>query len=448
MKRWLYGVAGCVGALFISQVAFGASSEMEILLKKLQEKGILSAEEAKDIAAETKQAAAESKEKETKTSELPDWVKNTKFKGDVRLRYEARDREDDTRGTQGRGRFRLRAGAETAITDQITAGFGLASGTGDQRSANQTLGGDFTRKSIWIDYAYAKWAPTKWFSIMGGKFTNPIWQPSDMLISSDVNPEGAAVKLEGKVNDRFTLLFNGGLFVLEDRNGTKDASGAYDTDPLMYVFQPGVKVNFNKDMFFRFAPAYYGFSNLKQTQVIGSGSPYIGGGFSAGDTNTIDQTTKKYLYDYSAINWGGEFGWNKPFGLSFVPYLGVMGGYISNPDPSSNNTGYLAGVTFGFQEVKKLGDWSFEYTYRKLEKDAWVDFLPDSSFYSGKTNVEGHRAKLLIGLAKNTALGLNYYNTRMIKNFSPSSSLTRATGSSADHHSPETLVQADLIFKF
>jgi len=145
MKRWLCGVAGCVGALFISQAAVAASSEMDILLKKLQEKGVLTSEEAMNIAAETKKAAAESKEKETKTSELPDWVKNTRFRGDLRLRYQTENRDDDGKSSRDRYRMRMRAGIESKVADKVTVGFGLATGSGDPRSTNQTFQDTFSK---------------------------------------------------------------------------------------------------------------------------------------------------------------------------------------------------------------------------------------------------------------------------------------------------------------
>jgi hypothetical protein len=440
-------MAGCVGVLFCAQVVFGASGEMEILLKKLQEKGVLSAEEAAGIAAETKKAVEaekkEAKEVASKASDLPDWVKNTKLKGDLRLRYEARDREDDARGTQGRGRIRLRAGADSTITDNLMVGFGMATGSGDQRSTNQSLGGDFTRKSIWVDYAYARYTPSKYFSIMGGKFSNPIWQPSDMLVSNDINPEGAAIKVQGQLGSSIEGFFNGGLFVLEDRNG---ASPSF-SDPLMYVFQPGVKWNINKNMSVRFAPAYYGYRNLKNTPVIATGGAYIGTGFSSSGTNTAT-AAGKYKYDYNAINWGGEFAWKNPFGVKWIPNLSVMAGYISNPDPSNDNQGYLGGITVGYTDIKKFGDWSLEYTFRRIEKDAALDFLPDGSFYSGNTNTMGHRAKLSVGLAKNTSLGLTYYNTWLVRNFNPTNSLTKASGASFGLPKEEQMIQADFIFKF
>jgi hypothetical protein len=460
MRVWTAILAAWVGVLFSAPFAFAASSEMEILLKKLQEKGILSAQEAAEIAKETKEAAdaqkAEVKEAAAKTAaetvkkeqasakalELPDWVRNTKLKGDLRLRYEAKDREDDARGTQGRARIRLRAGVDSTITDTITAGFGLASGTGDERSANQTFGNVFTRKSIWLDYAYAKYTPAKWFSVVGGKFANPIWQPADMIISSDVNPEGGAVRFEGQVTPTVGLFFNGGLFILDDRTSSSPSSA----DPLMYVIQPGVKWNITKDTFVRFAPAYYVYSDLHRAGALGTAAASGTGTPSTVSTNTAT-ASGRYQFNYTAINWGGEVGFNKPFGLSAIPYLGFMGGYINNPDPSDNNTGYLAGFSIGYPNVANWGDWAVEYTYRRIEKDSILDLFPDSSFYSGNTNVAGHRLKFLFGLTKNVALGINLYDTWKLRNFSPTSSLT-IPGATRKLSAEEYLGQADLILKW
>jgi len=435
MKRWLYGVAGCVGAIFCTQIALAAGSEMDILLKKLQEKGILSAEEATGIAAETKKvAAAETKETAAKASELPDWIKNTKFKGDLRFRYESGEKNDDLNGPRQRERFRLRAGLETTITDGLSVGFGLStamSGSdttsapfikkpgGDPRSQNQTFQDAFSRKDVWIDYAYARYAPTKWFTLMGGKFANPIWQPSDMLITTDMNLEGAALRLKPKLTDSIGLIFNAGYFILDENGNTGG-------NPLAYVLQPGIKWNMTKDTFIRFSTAYYRFNVIKNRSALD---------WSAGSNTFINNNvtkTSKYKFDYNAYNLGGEVGFNNPFNTPLLPYLSVFGGYLHNPDPSTNNDGYLMGVFAGSTDVKKFKDWSFEYTFRRIEKDAWLDIFPDSSFYGGKTNAMGHRVKILFGLAKNTALGFNYYNTWNI------------TGNSKT----ENLVQGDIIFKF
>jgi hypothetical protein len=109
------------------------------LLKILEKKGIITSSEAESIAKETKEIAAKEAAKAKETSakkdeakkewEVPDWVKNTKFKGDLRLRGEVSDRlENNTKGTRERERYRLRVGADTRITDQVMVGFGLGSG--------------------------------------------------------------------------------------------------------------------------------------------------------------------------------------------------------------------------------------------------------------------------------------------------------------------------------
>lgn len=427
MKRWLFGIAGCAGALFMAQLAFGASSEMEILLKKLQEKGVLSSEEATSIAAETKKAAAESKEKEAKASELPDWIKNAKFKGDLRLRYQNEDKDDNGQGSRGRGRIRLRAGVDTKVTDDVTVGFGLATGSGDPRSTNQTLQDTFSKKDITIDYAYASYRPHKAITLWGGKFQNPIWRPSDLLWDSDITPEGAGLQVAAPVGGSFSLLFNGGAFILDERSA--------DKDPLMYTFQPGVNWNFTKNGHLKVMAAYYLFSNVKGNALDNSSG-----------TNTLN-AANLLRYDYDAPAFSAEIGFKNPFGVTFVPYVGLFGEYIKNPDADRDDTGYIAGVTVGHQSLKKLGDWSLEYTYRRLGKDAWLDTFPDSDFLGGATNTVGHRVKLGFGLTKNVSLGLSYFDSSKIRNYNPAKGLV-VPAATRNIKSDEKLVQADLILKF
>jgi hypothetical protein len=156
---------------------------------------------------------------------------------------------------------------------------------------------------------------------------------------------------------------------------------------------------------------YYATANLQGSNILATSAQNGTGVPSSGNTNTA--VAGKYKFDYSAINWGGEIG----------------------------------GFTVGYQDIKKFGDWSLEYTYRRLEKDAWLDFLPDSSFYNGPTNVAGHRVKILFGLAKNTSFGLNFYDTWKVRNFSPTSSLTIPT-STRRLSAEEYLFQADVTVKF
>ncbi len=129
--------------LQIFLVPVGAG-EVDILIDKLVEKGILSKEDAQEVVKEVKGEAKKERDavvQETKaalqkdgtllTAELPGWIRNTKFKGDFRLRYQS----DKMQGTDDRhrGRYRLRLGFVTELNDKIKVHFGLASG--DERRA-------------------------------------------------------------------------------------------------------------------------------------------------------------------------------------------------------------------------------------------------------------------------------------------------------------------------
>ena len=85
--------------------------------------------------------------------------------------------------------------------------------------------------------------------------------------------------------------------------------------------------------------------------------------------------------------------------------------------------------------------------YKVLERDSWLDSLPDDDFYSGATNTSGWRSQLEIGLAKNTWFVMSWYRTNVFKaipNLINGASNDQAYSGSA----PENLFQMDLNFKF
>jgi hypothetical protein len=53
--------------------------------------------------------------------------------------------------------------------------------------------------------------------------------------------------------------------------------------------------------------------------------------------------------------------------------------------------------------------------YRRLERDAWPDFLPHSSFYNGSTNAKGHELVLKFGIQKNINLTVDYFKAEQIR---------------------------------
>jgi polyhydroxyalkanoate synthesis regulator phasin len=395
------------------------AGDVDILLNKLVEKNILTKEEAKGLSDEMKKDG----EKEKKVTagavkegfELPKWIKNTEVKGDVRIRYQSQDTDNDGRVSRDRGRIRARLGVVSKPNDKWEGAIGLATGGSDPRSTNQTLENTFQTPDIRLDYAYAKYSPIKSISIMAGKIANPIWGTKDLLWDTDIYPDGLAATLSFKVKDNLEIFATPAYFLLDEYSSSK-------SDPTMAVLQSGIKTKINKNVDLKFAAAYYNFSHMK------------GNDFSehSSNSNTRIPTTNNWLYEYDGITLDGEIAFKLSEKIKLVESLSLFGQYV-NSDADANNKGFLYGFSFGDKSIKAAKDWQVKVNYRKLEKDAWADFLPDSDFYNGATDVKGMEYELIIGLAKNITLGLDYYHAKPILG-----NTTRKEG----------LFQADLVVKF
>lgn len=374
----------CMLVVFLSAPSSPAG-EVDILIEKLVEKGVLTPGEGQQILTETKEEVRKQLAK-GESDLLPKWVQNVKFKGDLRLRYQWQDKEGST--DRHRGRVRFRFGAETKVLDTLKVGFRLASGGTDPRSTNQTFQDSFSSKGINLDQAYALWEPTGWVSLVGGKFKNPLWKPSDLIWDGDINPEGGAAMFQYNASEQMGLFANVGFFILDETKSSGD-------DPLMWVVQPGFDWKINDVASFKGAVSYYAFSNVEGHELDHSG-----------DTNTR-LPGGGLAYDFDSIVLSAELGM-KP---GFVKYASIFGDYVNNTDPSDEEDAWLIGFKFGDQKVKEKGQWQVKYGYRRVERDSILDILTDSDFFSGKTNVKGHEGIIEYGLAKNISLGLDYYHT-------------------------------------
>jgi len=419
------------------------AGEVDLLIQKLVEKGLLTKEEAKALLMEMqkekpkeeaiKEAAEEkarepAKEKTEKAAlDLPDWVKNTKFSGDFRLRYQGQDQINSTdleTEWRSRGRMRLRVGADTKIADDWKVGFQLASGGDDPRSTNATFDEFFSGKEIRIRKAYGEYRPWEWLKAVGGKFTNPLWQPKDMLWDTDVTPEGVAANLNYALSPKFNLLFNPGFFLLREFSFKEE-------DIYMVPVQLGLKWKIMESMDLQLTGTYYSFENLK-----GKLAPTY-----SSRSNSLQNG--RYIYSYDPITASAAVEFKLPYRA--VPHLAVYGQYI-NADTNSQDTGYCGGLRFGHKGVKAFGQWLAEFNYRHLERNAWVDFLSDSEFFGGSTNAKGYELEFRFGLASGISLKLDWYSMEKIDKFDPA--LGVIGQDIVLGLTDQDLLQVDLEFKF
>lgn len=345
----------------------------------------------------------------TFASDLPSFIKNTKIKGDFRFRYE--DKSETGKEDRSRERIRFRLNFDTKLNDKFSVGFGLATGGDDPRSTNQTLSDVFSTGDIRLNFGYFEYKPVKGLKIWGGKYKGikkAIFRPTDLLWDSDITPEGIGFISHKKLNDNVSLIFNGGMWMLDEYKTSQD-------DPSMLVLQPGFKFKMDKSSL-TVAVAYYDFSDVKGNSFD----------FSSGTNTLTDEGV--LMYDYTTLALSMEYKYK--VSSENVDYLALFSEYASNSDADVDDTGYIFGVKLG-KKVKTIGDWELKVNYRSLEKDAWLDFLPDSDAFSGKTDSEGLEAELKVGLAKNTYLSVDYYKMDRINS-----------------DSSQDVIQIDFNFKF
>ena len=406
-------------AVFLMMPVLASAAEIDVLLDKLVEKGILTPMEAQIVKDETKQDVAKQIAKGDMDT-LPDWIQTMKIGGDLRLRYQTETKESADHW-RNRGRYRLRVGVESKPVQNLKVGFGIASGSSnDSRSTNQTFDDNFGKDSLWIDYAYAEYSPLSDLKIVGGKFKmkDYLWTPTDLLWDGDINPEGASLNYKFSLVDNINAFFNAGVWIIDETSSMSSSA----TDPFMHYFQSGVGVKQGK-VDAKVAGVYYGFNGV-QGNVLDHRS----------STNTGSATG--LVYDYDAIGASAEVGVKKLFGglpFNIDERIAIFGDYVKNISRDvEEDAGWAAGVTFGHGKVSSPGQWQAKYLYASLDQDAWIDAYPDSDRYGGKTNIKGHEAILNYALKKNVTLGLDYYRSDVKK------------GTSNREH----LVQVDIGIKF
>lgn len=423
MKKFL--LASLLGALVLGLWTVPSQAgELDALLDKLVNKGVLTAGEAAAVKEEAVHEASNQQMANNGGFNLPDWVQKMKLKGDFRLRYEY-DHKHMTADARERGRIRLRFGVETKVADQVKVAFGLATGGSDSRSTNQTLQDFFSTPDIRLDYAYAEYKPTSDISVVGGKFSRGayLWAPTDLLWDGDIRPDGMAFHVGHSLADDLKGWVNGGVWIL-DENGTADMP-----DPFLPYVQGGLAYKHDK-VDAKVATTYYAFQGVKGLSSLDNSA----------STNTGAATGLQSTY--RSIGASAEVGFHDIFGglpLHADERIAFFGDYIHNLDNTmikSGLNGWAFGFKFGNKKVSDPGTWQFKYIKAVLGKDAFLDTFPDSDRYGGGTDIYSNECILEYALKKNIILGLDYYNSR-------GWSSTNTNRKKTDH-----LLQADLVLKF
>lgn len=433
---------------------------------------------------------------------LPEWIDRIKVDGDVRLRY-ASDRlgkgnpdpvdyvaggiigltraadlsrfnsslapTGNTRDGVDNWRVRARLGITAQVTDTVTAGLRLATGSQTNRvSTNQTLGQNFNKYQFSVDRAFVKLQPVEWFSVSGGRIPNP-WFSTDLVWDEDLNFEGLALsaKWPAARDAGFVPFATLGSFPLREDGHT--ANGRW-----LHGAQVGFQWDAAPRSRFKLGLAQYVYTNIAGRRDndyelnVGPGATYGQYAYSDGlrqRGNTLFRTNAQAQLDsgddgyYTSTNWGlaSKF---RPLAITaaaefsqFDPFrVLVSAEYVRNMAydrkeiarrtgwavDDGSREGWLLKTTVGSPEVRERGDWQASIAYRYLGSDAVLDAFTDSDFGLGGTNNKGYILGLTYGLERNTTLGVRWLSA---------DSIDSPTFFPGDKFSVDTL-QVDLNVRF
>jgi hypothetical protein len=350
-------------------------------------------------------------------------ISGLKIKGDLRLRYERRERHDADAGDDGGERDRYRQRARVGLVwdseeNDTQVGLGIATGGSDATSTNDTFSDKavFETGDLRLDYAYAKQTFDA-VTVTLGQQKNP-FKTSKVFWDGDVRPAGLTVQ-----TDTDSFFATTGLYDVMH-------IGSNESDAILWGTQLGT--SFESDgAAGTLAIAYYHFNSATTDSVAGGldlgdveddngdgdldAGEIIGADFD-GPVNGIPAGLDN-SYDFQILDLYGQVKFDlgdvdmKVFG-QFARNLGADGavntgqrpGTAADPiDPEDAEDAWVLGVE-GKTGPVKLG-----YQYARIEADSLYGVLKDSDFGAGgglsSTDIKGHIFKA--GYSFNSQLSLN-----------------------------------------
>jgi hypothetical protein len=430
--------AGATALMALTQNTH-AQTSVDALLNKLEQKGVLTVDEARELKSEN----ATNSVNDFNTAlgskfPMPDWVTGYKLSGDFRGRYDEQTSGNPVIVDRDRLRYRLRVGLTVNMKDNLEVGFRVGSGdaskstvaalagsqgnnsNGNPLSNNQTFGDDASKKPLYVDMAYGKWTAINDGTLMASATFGKMAQPFDaspMVFDPDYTPEGGALQASYKFSDTQSVRFNSAAFVLDENSATVH-------DPFLF----GGQIILDS----KWTPALSTSLGVAAYDISSKGS--LATTYDSNLGNTLNGAGNSYYAGAALINNYNPFvvSGNITYTLdSFPLYTGAFpiklsGEYMENPAATASNLGYWGGLMLG--KSGKKGAWDVSYRYQVLESDAWWDQVVDddnvAAFTSlgnaaglaGGTNIKGHLVKFNYSLTDALTFTFTCYVNNLINN--------------------------------
>lgn len=400
---------------------------------------------------------------------MPDWLSRISWNGDVRVRaqsdnfastnipnlvpdYQAINEAGSLSGagidayqnvTEDRYRMRLRAraGMIAQVTEGLTAGVRVSTGSlNDPLSQNQTLGKYGEPFQVVFDRAYLNYRfnsnGATLFDVTLGRMASP-WVSHDLVWDPDLNFDGVSgtfrFDLDRDSNSASDTFLTVGAFPLQEIERSGD-------DKWLYGAQAGINYEFDGGLQTQLVAGYYYFDKVSGTRnaVDSTLLNYTAPAFLQ-KGNTVfdilnDANPDSYLFavapEYQVLDVLASVS------LPIAEHrLTVTGQYIDNlgynkndvlhqfgydsiddvPDSElltfkARTSGWLMGLAAGTQTTGNKGTWRASLAYRFLDRDATLDAFTDSDFHLGGTAASGYVFRGDWWFMNRSWLTLRYYS--------------------------------------
>lgn len=310
--------------------------------------------------------------------------------GDFRVRGEQDNRPSNSRF---RGRFRIRAGMSTKLSNDAKFDLRLVSTTdpNDPNSSHVNLNDGFNQIQVAIDRAYFHLHPQKYSFVQWwlGKFGNPNISSniySELVWDADIQPEGTAISLEhGVWSDKVNIRFTNGSYLLSQFS---EGNRKNWLNMSQLVFRTNISADWNLTL----ASNFYYYANIKDLEI---GDSFL----DANEGNsTYEKNTTIDGEEISSFHYATDFHIMEHFALlrydRFKMPLILKFQCVNNLAAEENNRGIIWGLSYG--DLKKKNQWKIYYQYHKIYQDAvFTPYAQDDAL--SKSNSIGH----IFGLAYN-----------------------------------------------
>lgn len=426
--------------VLISGLALAAASapgqSSDALLNKLVQKGILTADEAKELKVESDKNFTTTY---AAKSGMPDWVSSLKFNGDFRGRYNVDAAQNDAFVTRTRWRYRARFGVVASLFDDFEVGLRLGSGDVDggvttgvsPLTSYQTLQNNASKKGVFIDQAYGRWAPlhtSEWKAgVTLGKMADPfVFNEVGLGMDPDYTPEGLAIDLSHQFIEGHTVRWINGVFVI-------DELAASGSDPFFFGSQLRLDSKWSSRISTSVGAMWFGFVNLDQ--AANNSMPNANVGNWRVDPTGTNQNVAVPQFDFNTLLADAAVTYQFDHGPLYPgPFpIKLVGSYMNNPSAptEADNYAWSAGALLG--KAGKRGTWELAYQYKWLGANAiWEEVVDDdfggywatttgqnfgradaAGFFTG-TNARGHVTRLSYSVTSGVMLSVRWYHMWLI----------------------------------